>query len=120
MLVAFAVGLPRRASNAYAMTLSRISSRVVVGRKPINRAWIDNPVKLSDNENILGSSPLARAAFVAAVDTLHMYPDGRASALRRERLPASTAQQSPVRTSRPSVPESRTRGSRASWSSQVR
>ena len=38
--------------------------------------------KLSSNENILGSSPHARAAFVAAVDSLHMYPDSRASALR--------------------------------------
>ena len=40
------------------------------------------PVKLSSNENILGSSPLARAAFVAAADRLHLYPDGRSSALR--------------------------------------
>ncbi|WP_293677913.1 histidinol-phosphate transaminase [uncultured Phenylobacterium sp.] len=43
---------------------------------------VADPVKLSSNENILGSSPLARAAFVAAVDSLHMYPDGQASALR--------------------------------------
>jgi histidinol-phosphate aminotransferase len=43
---------------------------------------VAEPVKLSSNENILGSSPLAREAFVAAVDSLHMYPDGRASALR--------------------------------------
>ena len=43
---------------------------------------VADPVKLSSNENILGSSALARAAFVAAVDTLHMYPDGRANGLR--------------------------------------
>ncbi len=43
---------------------------------------VSNPVKLSSNENILGSSPAARAAFVAAVDTLHLYPDSRASTLR--------------------------------------
>lgn len=43
---------------------------------------VADPVKLSSNENILGSSEKARAAFVAAVDTLHMYPDGRANALR--------------------------------------
>ncbi len=43
---------------------------------------VADPVKLSSNENILGSSPLARAAFVAAADSLHMYPDGRANRLR--------------------------------------
>lgn len=43
---------------------------------------IANPVKLSSNENILGASPHARAAFLAAVDTLHIYPDSRASRLR--------------------------------------
>ena len=43
---------------------------------------VADPVKLSSNENILGSSPRARAAFVEAVDTLHLYPDSRASGLR--------------------------------------
>jgi histidinol-phosphate aminotransferase len=43
---------------------------------------IADPVKLSSNENILGSSEHARAAFVAAVDSLHMYPDSRANGLR--------------------------------------
>jgi histidinol-phosphate aminotransferase len=43
---------------------------------------VADPVKLSSNENILGSSALARAAFAAAADTLHMYPDGRANGLR--------------------------------------
>jgi histidinol-phosphate aminotransferase len=45
-------------------------------------AGVDKPVKLSSNENILGSSPAAREAFVAAADTLHIYPDSRATVLR--------------------------------------
>ena len=36
------------------------------------------PVKLSGNENVLGCSPLAKAAFIAAADRLNVYPDGRA------------------------------------------
>lgn len=43
---------------------------------------VENPVKLSSNENILGSSEHAREAFKAAVDTLHIYPDSRATVLR--------------------------------------
>ena len=43
---------------------------------------VENPVKLSGNENILGCSALAKAAFVAAADRLNVYPDGRADALR--------------------------------------
>ncbi len=42
----------------------------------------DNPVKLSSNENILGCSPAAKAAFAAAAEQLNLYPDGRANALR--------------------------------------
>ena len=38
--------------------------------------------KLSANENPLGTSPAARAAFAAAADTLGRYPDGSATALR--------------------------------------
>jgi histidinol-phosphate aminotransferase len=45
-------------------------------------AGIAHPIKLSSNENILGSSPKAREAFLAAADTLNMYPDGRAGRLR--------------------------------------
>ena len=41
-----------------------------------------HPLKLSSNENPLGCSPAARAAFVAAADSLALYPDGRATALR--------------------------------------
>jgi histidinol-phosphate aminotransferase len=44
---------------------------------------VANPVKLSSNENILGSSAKAREAFVAAADTLHVYPDSRTTALRQ-------------------------------------
>lgn len=41
-----------------------------------------DPVKLSGNENILGSSPKAREAYAAAADQLHLYPDGHATPLR--------------------------------------
>jgi len=40
------------------------------------------PVKLSANENILGCSPEARKAFLAASETLGAYPDGRGGVLR--------------------------------------
>lgn len=43
---------------------------------------IEHPLKLSANENILGSSPKARDAFASAVDQLHMYPEGRSNVLR--------------------------------------
>jgi len=43
---------------------------------------VDNPVKLSANENILGCSPLAREAFAGAADALGVYPDGRGARLR--------------------------------------
>ncbi len=45
-------------------------------------AGFAEPIKLSSNENILGCSPRARAAFEAVAPRLHMYPDGQASALR--------------------------------------
>jgi histidinol-phosphate aminotransferase len=38
--------------------------------------------KLSSNENPLGTSPAARAAFAAAASALEIYPDGAAIALR--------------------------------------
>ena len=41
-----------------------------------------HPLKLSSNENPLGCSPAARAAYVGAADSLALYPDGRANALR--------------------------------------
>ncbi len=52
----------------------------VPGRSKVE--GVAEPVKLSSNENILGSSPDARAAFLAAADSLHLYPDGRAAGLR--------------------------------------
>ncbi len=39
--------------------------------------------KLSSNETPLGASPLAKAAFAAAIDGLEVYPDGTAAALRQ-------------------------------------
>ena len=45
-------------------------------------AGFENPVKLSSNENILGTSPKAREAFLAAADRMHVYPDSRAGKLR--------------------------------------
>ncbi len=43
---------------------------------------VADPVKLSSNENILGSSPLAVAAFEQCAHKLQLYPDGGAAALR--------------------------------------
>jgi len=43
---------------------------------------VAHPVKLSGNENMLGCSPKAREAYLAAVGDLNVYPDGRGSALR--------------------------------------
>lgn len=40
------------------------------------------PIKLSSNENPLGSSPKAKAAFAAAASNLDRYPDGTATMLR--------------------------------------
>jgi histidinol-phosphate aminotransferase len=42
----------------------------------------DTTLKLSSNENALGPSPAAKAAFAAAADSLHIYPEGAATALR--------------------------------------
>src|SRR4029450_8566603 len=38
---------------------------------------VSDPVKLSANENILGSSPKAREAYLSAAGDLQMYPDSR-------------------------------------------
>jgi histidinol-phosphate aminotransferase len=43
---------------------------------------VEDPVKLSANENVLGSSPAAREAYASAAEKLHLYPDPRASILR--------------------------------------
>lgn len=41
-----------------------------------------NPVKLSSNENVLGCSPAALAAYHETGAKLHLYPDGRSNGLR--------------------------------------
>jgi len=43
---------------------------------------VENPIKLSANENILGSSEKARAAYQTSADELQMYPDSRTTILR--------------------------------------
>lgn len=43
---------------------------------------IDSPARLASNENPLGPSPLAVAAYAKAAAELHRYPDGGATALR--------------------------------------
>src|SRR5579883_2529863 len=43
---------------------------------------VAHPVKLSGNENILGCSEAARAAYLEAANRLNVYPDGRGAALR--------------------------------------
>ena len=43
---------------------------------------VAHPVKLSSNENILGSSDKAKQAYREGVDRLHIYPDGKANILR--------------------------------------
>lgn len=43
---------------------------------------IDHVVKLASNENPLGPSPMAVAAVKAAIEELHLYPDGGGFALK--------------------------------------
>ncbi|MGE5502333.1 MAG: histidinol-phosphate transaminase [Ignavibacteriales bacterium] len=43
---------------------------------------VEHPVKLSSNENVLGSSPAAQTAYAEAAGRLQMYPDGKAGPLR--------------------------------------
>jgi histidinol-phosphate aminotransferase len=45
-------------------------------------AGVENPIKLSSNENALGASALATQAFVDAQSKLFRYPDGHANPLR--------------------------------------
>lgn len=42
---------------------------------------LDEVIKLASNENPYGSSPSARAAIVAELDNLYLYPDGSAAEL---------------------------------------
>ncbi len=41
-----------------------------------------HPLKLSANENVLGCSPAASAAYAAAAGRLNLYPEGRSDRLR--------------------------------------
>jgi len=43
---------------------------------------VEHPIKLSSNENILGCSDAAKAAYAEAAARLNMYPDGKAGPLR--------------------------------------
>src|SRR4051812_8425631 len=43
---------------------------------------VEHPVKLSANENALGSSPKAQEAYAAAAQSLQMYPDPKATLVR--------------------------------------
>ena len=43
-----------------------------------------HPLKLSANENVLGCSPRATEAYLAAAARLNLYPDGRSEALRHD------------------------------------
>lgn len=43
---------------------------------------VQHPVRLASNENVLGCSPLARAAYLACAGDLNRYPDGAAGDLR--------------------------------------
>jgi histidinol-phosphate aminotransferase len=45
-------------------------------------AGFENPIKLSSNENVLGCSPAATEAYLAAAPKLNIYPDGKAAPLR--------------------------------------
>lgn len=47
-----------------------------------NLDGVAKPMKLSSNENMLGAGEKARAAYAAALDNIHIYPDGRANKLR--------------------------------------
>lgn len=78
--------------------MTPIAAKAAAMTAPTPKAWIDaiapyvpgrsttddgrKVVKLSSNENPLGTSRAARAAFVAAADTLDRYPDASAAALR--------------------------------------
>jgi histidinol-phosphate aminotransferase len=45
---------------------------------------VESVIKVASNENALGPSPKALAAMRAALDSLHLYPDGNAFYLKRK------------------------------------
>ncbi len=69
---------------AYALPAPRPGILEITPYKPgkSSAEGVAHPVKLSANENILGCSPAAREAFVAAAETLGQYPDGQGGGLR--------------------------------------
>ncbi len=73
--------LPPRAANG---PMPKAGILEIEAYKPgkAKAAGFEHPVKLSSNENILGCSPKAREAYLAAADRLNVYPDSRASGLR--------------------------------------
>lgn len=46
-------------------------------------AGVNRTIKLSSNEGAFGASPGTRAAFIAAAEDIHRYPDGSALELRQ-------------------------------------
>jgi len=67
-------------------------------------------IRLASNENPLGASPMAAAAYAGLKDELHRYPDGGAAALRQGSRPARSPPGSrngrklPTRRHRPGSP----------------
>lgn len=64
-----------------------VAKPTILGTKPYvpgkaKAAGHAAPIKLSANENALGCSPAARAAYLESVASLHQYPDSKAVALR--------------------------------------
>lgn len=64
--------------------LAKAGIEQIVPYKPgkASAEGVAHPVKLSGNENILGCSPKAREAYLAAAADLNLYPDGRGGPLR--------------------------------------
>lgn len=76
--------LLNRSADAARVPTPRPGVMDIVAYKPGRAAaeGVRDPVKLSANENILGCSPAAKAAFRDAAESLNLYPDGRGEALR--------------------------------------
>ncbi len=53
-----------------------------IGGEGSAAAGVTRLIRLASNENPLGCSPKARAAYLKCADELHRYPDGAAAALR--------------------------------------
>jgi len=57
---------------------------------------VAEPIKLSSNENVLGCSPAALAAYQVTGAKLHLYPDGHANGVREDRPQAQPLPGRPV------------------------